>query len=492
MTTLQILSLLIFIAALFGWMSSRWLKLPITIGTMLLTVASSLCLMGISVYAPGLQLWAKSLVQQINFESLILHGMLSLLLFAGAFLLDLEFLVRERLAVAMLSVVGTLLSTVAIAALMWWALPFLGIHATWLPCLFFGALISPTDPIAVLEMLRRVGVPRHVQAQLAGESLFNDGVGAVVFLALLDISRGAIPSAWHLEIFFLLKAGGGLALGVFAAWITSHLMRLVDAYQVEILLTLSLALGGYALADTWHLSAPLEAVAAGIALRRFNQNHPPAFIAHETIDSFWEVVDEIQNAVLFVLLGLEVLAIPLHRQSIKSGMAAIVIVTVVRLAVVALILGAIRIFRRDHQSSLLALSWGGLRGGLSIALALSVPPDQETYLDSRHHLCRSRLLHRDSGWLHGPVSQPSQRNGKILRLGRTVSLRHPAIKSHSPQVAPVNSPHVPPSRHAQSLRPDPCCSTQRFERLDQRSLRRRCPRQPRPGRLRSAHSGRQR
>jgi CPA1 family monovalent cation:H+ antiporter len=208
MTILQLLSLLIFIAALFGWISSRWLKLPITIGTMLLTVTSSLCLVSVSAYVPGLQPWAVRLVQQINFESLILHGMLALLLFAGAFLLDLEFLIYEKLAVTVLSVVGTLLSTVAIAALMWWVLPLIGLRATWLQCLFFGALISPTDPIAVLEMLRRVGVPKNVQAQLAGESLFNDGIGAVVFLALLDASRGAIPSARHLGVFLLLKAGG--------------------------------------------------------------------------------------------------------------------------------------------------------------------------------------------------------------------------------------------------------------------------------------------
>jgi monovalent cation:H+ antiporter, CPA1 family len=148
---------------------------------------------------------------------------------------------------------------------------------------------------------------------------------------------------------------------------------MVDAYQVDILLTLSLALGGYALADVWQLSAPLEAVAAGIALRRFNLNHAPELIAHESVDGFWEVIDEVQNAILFVLLGLEVLAIPFHRLSLESGVAAIVVVTAVRLAVVALILGCIRLVRRPYPSSILALSWGGLRGGLSIALALAVP-----------------------------------------------------------------------------------------------------------------------
>jgi CPA1 family monovalent cation:H+ antiporter len=373
MTTLQLLSLLISIAALFGWISSRWLKLPITIGTMLLTVACSLSLMSIGAYAPGLQPWATRLVHQINFESLILHGMLALLLFAGAFLLDLEFLIREKLVVAALSVVGTLLSTIAIAALMWGALSVIGIHARWLQCLIFGALISPTDPIAVLEMLRRVGVPKNVQAQLAGESLFNDGIGAVVFLALLDASHGAIPSAWHIGTFLLLKSGGGLALGVLSAWITSSLMRMVDAYQVDILLTLSLALGGYALADAWHLSAPLEAVAAAIALRRLNLDHSTALIAHESIDGFWKMIDEVQNSILFVLLGLEVLAIPFHRLFLESGLAAIVAVTAVRISVVAFILGCIWLFQREHRSSILSLSWGGLRGGLSIALALSVP-----------------------------------------------------------------------------------------------------------------------
>jgi len=373
MTTFELASILVSIAAVFGWISSRWLKLPITIGTMLLTVLCSLGLAVMSPFAPALQPWALRLVQQINFESLILHGMLSILLFAGAFLLDLEFLAREKLAVISLSVFGTVLSTVAIAVIMWLVLPPIGIHATWLQCLFFGALISPTDPIAVLEMLRRVGVPKNVTAQLAGESLFNDGVGAVIFLALLDASRGAVPVVSHIVLLTLAKVGGALALGVFAAWITSSLMRLVNAYQVEILLTLALALGGYALADALHLSAPLEAVAAAIALRRFNLNYAPALISHESIDTFWEVIDEVQNSVLFVLLGLEVLAIPFRLASVKSGLAAVVAVNAVRLAVVAFILGVIRLFRRDHHTSILTLSWGGLRGGLSIALALSVP-----------------------------------------------------------------------------------------------------------------------
>jgi monovalent cation:H+ antiporter, CPA1 family len=376
MTTLDLLSLLISIAAVFGWVSMRWLKLPITIGTMLLTVVASLALAWVGAYAAGLRPWAFQLVRQIDFESLILHGMLAVLLFAGAFLLDLEYLAKEKLGVTLHSVFGTLLSTIAVAALMRVALPLTGVHASWLECLFFGALISPTDPIAVLEMLRRVGIPKHVEAQLAGESLFNDGVGAVIFLALLDASRGMAPSAWQLGGMVVLKAGGGMALGVALAWVASMLMCLVDAYQVEILFTLALALGGYALAEAGGLSAPLEAVAAGIALRRFNMNHPHPSIAHASIDEFWRVIDEVQNSVLYVLLGLEVLAIPFHRASWESGLLGIVAVSAVRLGVVALLVGLLRWMRKGYKSSIVTLSWGGLRGGLSIALALSVPASQ--------------------------------------------------------------------------------------------------------------------
>ncbi|MHB1795077.1 MAG: cation:proton antiporter [Acidobacteriaceae bacterium] len=373
MTTLQLISVLMAIAALFGWISARWLKLPTTIGTMFLTVVCSLFLVSIGEYAHGLRPWAIAMARQIDFERLILHGMLPLLLFAGAFLMDIESLVRERLTVAMLAVVGTVVSTFAIAALMHWTLPPIGIHASWMECMLFGALISPTDPIAVLEMLRRVGVPHHIEAQLAGESLFNDGVGVVIFVTLLDISHGGTPSVPHILISLLFSVGGGFALGIFLAWIAFSLMRQVDAYQVDVLLTLSLALGGYALAETWHLSGPLEAVAAAIALRRFNMSYPAKLIAHERVDDFWTMVDEVQNGVLFVLLGLEVLAIPFHWSLLRSGGTAIVAVLAIRLAVVALVLKSIRWMGRGQESSVLVLTWGGLHGGLSLALALALP-----------------------------------------------------------------------------------------------------------------------
>ena len=369
MSTLAVLSILIAIAALFGWISSRVLRLPITIGTMLLTVLSSLALVGVGSLAPGIHQWAVSLVRQIDFESLILHGMLPLLLFAGAFLLDLDQLVREKLPVALLSVIGTILSVFAVAALM--AL-LSGTGAPWMQYLIFGALISPTDPIAVLEMLRRVGIPKPIQAQLAGESLFNDGIGAVLFLTMLEIARGHATTPSHVAGLLVLKAGGAILLGILAAWLVSQLMCLVDEYQVEILLALALALGGYVLADIWHLSAPLEAVVAGIALRHFNRKQPQGRINDDRLDSFWTLIDEVQNSLLFVLLGLEAIVVTLNATTIRSGFAAFLSVNAVRFAVVALCL-TVQLYLSKRRSSILTLTWGGLRGGLSIALALSVP-----------------------------------------------------------------------------------------------------------------------
>lgn len=370
MTALEIVSILVAIAAVFGWISVRWLRLPITVGTMLLTVVASLSLIGLGGLHPPLHNFAVSLVRHINLESLILQGMLPLLLFAGSFLLDLDQLAREKIAVSIFSIAGTVISIYLVAGLMWL---IAGTHASWIECLIFGALISPTDPIAVLEMLRRTGVPQAIRAQLAGESLFNDGIGAVFFLTLVEVARGHAPGPWQVTGLLFLKAGGGIAIGIAAAWITSQLMRHVNSYQIDILLSLSLALNGYVLADFARVSGPLEAVAAGIALRFFNRNQPGERISHEDVDAFWKVVDEVQNSLLFVLLGVEIMAVPLDLETLRSGGAAILSVTAVRFGVVILLLFFVRAFRLGHRSSASILTWGGLRGGLSIALALSVP-----------------------------------------------------------------------------------------------------------------------
>ena len=370
MSTLAILSMLFATAALFGLVSSRWLRLPITVGTMLLTVLVSSALTLAATRVPAIHQWAAALMRHIDFETLILHGMLPLLLFAGAFLLDLEQLAKEKLTVSLLSIAGTAICFFLVAVLMH-ALSF-G-RLPWLECFIFGALISPTDPIAVLEMLRRTGVPKRIHAQLAGESLFNDGIGAVLFITMLAIARGDATTPLHVAGLLVAKAGGAVLVGIAAAFVASRLMRLLDSYQIDILFTISLAFGGYIIADALHLSAPLEAVVAGIALRHFCRCLPDDRKTREEVDRFWEVIDEVQNSVLFVLLGLEAMAISLDVATLRAGFVAVASVNMVRFAAVAFLLLVARICRPDYRSSLFVLTWGGLRGGLSIALALSVP-----------------------------------------------------------------------------------------------------------------------
>lgn len=370
---LALIAIVVTLAAVFGLISSRWLRLPTSIGTMLLTVMLSVGLVLTSQTFPGVHSWAIHSLSRIDYERFILHGLLSLLLFAGAFLLDLNHLACEKFAVGSLALAGTVLSAAIVSFGMFFGARLFGFHPPLMETLLFGALISPTDPIAVLEMLRRVSAPGFLQAQLAGESLFNDGVGAVLFLTLLEIAKsGQIPSIRHVTWVLLLDTGGGLLLGVFLALLVSRLMRVACGYQIDILLTLALALGGYAIADYLHLSAPLEAVAAGLALRWSNRRHP-ANISHDEIEHFWTALDEVQNSVLFVLMGCEFLAVPFTRAALLVGGFAIALVSAARFIATGAVLGLVRLVQPRHRSSLTVLVWGGLRGGLSIALALSVP-----------------------------------------------------------------------------------------------------------------------
>jgi len=370
---LVLISVLVGIAALFGWTSSRVLRLPNTIGTMFLTAVTSIALGILAPIWPAPHESALHLIREIDFQRLILHGMLPLLLFAGAFLLDLDALRRQKLSVALLAVVATALSALAVGGLTWYAVRLFGFSSSLLECLLFGALISPTDPIAVLEMLRRVNAPKHLEAQLAGESLFNDGIGAVIFLSLLAVTQGAMPSAGHIVTQMLISAGGGILVGGLLAVPIALLMRALDNPPVDLLLSLALAMGGYVIAEAFSVSAPLEAVAAGLVLRSIIERLPSERIAHHDLKFFWSTLDEIQNAILFVLLGCGFLVVSFQRSTVYLGLSEVVIVNAVRIASVGVVLLLLKLLRTKCLSSLAVLSWGGLRGGLSIALALTIP-----------------------------------------------------------------------------------------------------------------------
>lgn len=377
MSTFALLSLLVTIGALFSFLSFRVLRLPTSIGTMVLSLCASILLVLCGGFAPGLHAGAQRIVGGIDFNAVVLHGMLSVLLFAGALQLDLPELSREKLPVLTLSIGATALSTVLVAVLFKVALRAVGIEMSTMGALLFGALISPTDPIAVLEMLRRVGAPARLETQLAGESLFNDGVGAVIFLALLSASTGgATPSLRTFLLLLVLKAGGAIVLGGALGYVTYRLLRLVDRYRLEIMLTLALAMGGYALADALHLSAPLEVVTAGLLVSGRARKLAMSDVTRDHVERFWEFADDLFNIVLFLLLGLQLIVLPIERRYLLASLLAIPAVLIARWISVVIPVGVLNLFRQRVPGTVAVLTWGGLRGGLAVALALSVPYGQ--------------------------------------------------------------------------------------------------------------------
>ncbi len=375
MPIFALLSTLVCLAAAFTFISRRFLRLPATVGVMLLSLAMSAVVVVVGRAVPGLHNRAAAFINHIDFSAVVLHGMLAFLLFAGALNLNLGDLARQKAAVTSLSTFGTLLSAALVALSLKAILGITGVAAPLVACFLFGALISPTDPIAVLEMLRRVGAPAQLEAQLTGESLFNDGVGAVLFLTLLEsFSLGHQPSiasfTWHL----LVQSGGGIALGLGLGYCVYRLLRSLDSYRTEVLLTLALAMGGYALADALHLSAPLEAVASGLVVGGRARALAMSPTTRDHVDDFWDLIDAIMNVILFLLLGLELLAMPWKATYLYAGLLAIPVVLGARWLSVVTSLGIVRAFHKPSPGAISVLTWGGLRGGLAVALALALSP----------------------------------------------------------------------------------------------------------------------
>ncbi|GAA4384414.1 sodium:proton antiporter [Hymenobacter koreensis] len=372
----DVFALLLVAAAVFGYLNHRILRLPSTIGLMVLALLSSLILVGLGRLEVGGVLQIVTAVKQIDFHDVLMQVMLSFLLFAGAIHVDAGQLGQLRRQVGSLAVFGTLISTAVVGLTMFFVLPLLGLPLPLLYCLLFGALISPTDPIAVLGILTQAGIPKDLETKIVGESLFNDGVGVVVFVAILQLitAGDTSPDAGQLAILFAHEALGGVALGIALGYGTSWLLRTIDHYKVEVLITLALVTGGTALATNLHTSAPLAMVVAGLIVGNNGRTLGMSDTTREYVDKFWELLDEILNAVLFVLIGLEMLVVQFEKQYFVAGIIAIVVVLLARLVAVTVPTLVLRQWADFTNRSLPVLTWGGLRGGISVALALSLPP----------------------------------------------------------------------------------------------------------------------
>lgn len=374
MTVFEVTAGLVVLAALFSYLNCALLKFPPAIGLMALSLAASLLLVVVGAFVPAVEETAAALVHRIDLNQAVLHGMLGFLLFAGALHVRLDELVTRKWTILTLATVAVLVSTVVVGVLSWGLLHAAGIPAGFVYCLMFGALISPTDPIAVMAILKKAGVPKDMEIKIAGESLFNDGVAVAAFLGLLEIATGQVGfDPVHLAKLFLWEAVGGAAVGFALSWVVYRMLKSVDDYQVEVLLSLALVAGGYALVNRLHMSGPIAMVVAGLLIGNLGRAYAMSPAVLENMDTFWELLDEILNAVLFVMIGIEVLTLALTGRLVLLGLAAVPLVMLARLVSVAPPIALLRKRGRFSRYTVRVLTWGGLRGGISVALALSLP-----------------------------------------------------------------------------------------------------------------------
>ena len=378
MRLFDIIAILISLSAVFSWLNYRFLKLPTVIGLMLIALLMSLTLQLPLPLFDGLEVEAAEMLASVDFDETLLHGMLSFLLFAGALHVNLNDLAKQRWVIGILATFGVVGATFLIGGGAYYLFGWLKLDVPLIYCLLFGALISPTDPIAVLGILKSAGAPKTLETKITGESLFNDGVAVVVFLVLADIAVGETEvSAASGATLFLTEALGGLVFGLIAGGLAFVMLKHVDNYQVEVLVTLALVTGGYAAAEHLHLSAPIAIVVAGLLIGNHGRQSAMSEHTREHLDTFWELVDEVLNAVLFVLMGLEILVISLRGDYLLAGLLAIPLILIVRLLSVSVPIGVMRRFRSFSPGVVSILTWAGLRGGISVALALSLPSGEE-------------------------------------------------------------------------------------------------------------------
>jgi CPA1 family monovalent cation:H+ antiporter len=374
MKLFHILSILISLSAVFSFINYRFLKLPSVIGLMLIAMLASLALLLLGPFSLGLKGDVAVLLASVDFDETLLHGMLSLLLFAGALHVNLEDLARQRWVITVLATAGVLSATFMIGYMAYWIFGLLGIEVQLIYCLLFGALISPTDPIAVLGILKQAGAAKTLETKIAGESLFNDGVAVVVFLVLLRVATGeGDVSVLSIAGLFAQEVVGGVVFGLGIGALAFWMLKQVDDYTVEVLITLAITMGGYALAEWLHISAPIAIVIAGLLIGNHGRSFAMSDKTREHLDNFWVLVDEVLNAVLFVLIGMEVLVLSYQQSYLWAGLIMIPLILLARLVAVWVPVSIMRRYREFSPMAVSILTWGGLRGGISVALALSLP-----------------------------------------------------------------------------------------------------------------------
>ena len=374
MTLFNIISILISLTAAFAYLNYRFIRLPSAIG---LTVVALVVSLGVAVFGrfqPDMVLWARQLVAHIDFTEAVFHGLLSFLLFAGAIHVNLNEMAQQKWFIGMLATLGLVTSMFVIGGLLYLAALALAIKLPFLYCLIFGALISPTDPIAVLGILKKAGVPRSLEIKVAGESLFNDGVGVVAFVTLVGIAGGSHEASFGgIAVLLLQEAVGGIAIGIALGYVGYLMLKSVDDYVVEITVILAMATGGYALSEALHTSAPLAVVVMGLIIGNHGKLLAMSETTQEHLFGFWTLTDELLNALLFTLIGLEMIIVPFVPEHFKLALLAIAIVLVARFVSVGVPVMLARPFRQFTPNAIKIMTWGGLRGGISVALALSLP-----------------------------------------------------------------------------------------------------------------------
>lgn len=378
LSAFDLIAMLLVLTAAFGWINHRLIQLPHTIGLLVMGLAASLVLIGIELAFPDVALYEDltRIIRMIDFQDALLNGMLAFLLFAGALHVDLVILRRRAWAVGSMATIGVMISTAIVGIGFWLASSAVGIPVPFAWALVFGALISPTDPVAVLSTLKTVHVPERLEADMTGESLFNDGVGVVIFTVLVAAAAGAEDGGidlLHIGELFFIEALGGAVLGLFTGFVAYRAMRALDDYLIEVLISLALVAGTYTLAAKLHMSGPIAVVVAGLLI---GSRGPYDALSEQTeryLFDFWTLIDEVLNSVLFLLIGLEVLVLRFDPSFGWLAAFAVPLVLCARLFAVSVPVMALSANHSFVRGTIPVLTWGGLRGGISIALALSIP-----------------------------------------------------------------------------------------------------------------------